>query len=70
MNHLDLIKLPALMERARGEPEMIVGLLDGPVVTNHPGLESEHSREIPGSIRGCVVNARIKLVEFCLLHTA
>src|SRR6266849_4073847 len=52
MNHLDLVKLTALMERTSGQPEMMVGLLDGPVATNHPDLESEHIREIPGSIRG------------------
>ena len=52
MNHLDLIKLPALMERTSGKPEMMVGLLDGPVVTSHPDLEREHIREIPGSRRG------------------
>jgi Subtilase family len=52
MNHLDLIKLPAVMERTSGKPEIMVGLLDGPVVTNHPDIESEHIREIPGSRRG------------------
>jgi subtilisin family serine protease len=52
MKHLDLVKLTALMERTSGQPEMMVGLLDGPVATNHPDLESEHIREMPGSIRG------------------
>jgi len=51
MNHLDLVKLTALMERTSGQPEMMVGLLDGPVATTHPDLEREHIREIPGSIR-------------------
>jgi subtilisin family serine protease len=51
MNHLDLVKLTALMERTSGQPEMMIGLLDGPVATNHPDLESEHIREIPGSMR-------------------
>src|SRR6266700_2056184 len=51
MNHLDLVKLTALMERTSGKPEIMVGLLDGPVATNHPDLASEHIREIPGSIR-------------------
>jgi hypothetical protein len=40
MNHLDLIKLTALMERTSGQPEIMVGLLDGPVATNHPDLAS------------------------------
>ncbi len=52
MNHLDLVKLTALMEHTSGQPEIMVGLLDGPVATNHPDLASEHIREIPGSIRG------------------
>src|SRR6266849_4946 len=52
MNHLDLVKLPPLMERTSGKSEIMVGLLDGPVATNHPDLESERIREIPGSIRG------------------
>ena len=52
MNHLDLVKLPALMELTSGRPEVTVGLLDGPVATHHPDLASEHIREIPGSVRG------------------
>jgi subtilisin family serine protease len=51
MNHLGLVNLTALMERTSGEPEIVVGLLDGPVATNHPDLTNEHIREIPGSIR-------------------
>src|SRR5690349_9126048 len=52
MNHLDLVNLTALMERTGGQPEIMVGLLDGPVATNHPDLESEHIREIPGRMHG------------------
>jgi subtilisin family serine protease len=66
MNHLDLIKLTALMERTGGKSEMIVGLLDGPVATNHPDLESEHIREIPGS--RCGVCTQTKSVA-CLHGT-
>src|SRR5438445_8166952 len=58
MNHLDLVKLTALMERTSGQPEMMVGLLDGPVATNHPDLASEHIREIPGSIHGACTQAK------------
>jgi subtilisin family serine protease len=46
---LELIKLTALMERTNGRPEVRIGLIDGPVVTGHPDLASEHLREIPGS---------------------
>jgi subtilisin family serine protease len=49
MGPLDLIKLTALMERSSGSPEVAIGLIDGPVVTQHPDLASEHLREIPGN---------------------
>src|SRR5712691_8171111 len=58
MKHLDLVKLTALMERTSGQPEIIVGLLDGPVATNHPDLESEHIRQIPGSICGACTQTK------------
>ncbi len=58
MNHLDLVKLTALMERTSGQPEIMIGLLDGPVATNHPDLESGHIREIPGSIRGACTQTK------------
>ena len=49
MNPLDLVKLTALMERTSGSPEVKIGLIDGPVATQHPDLAGEHLREIPGS---------------------
>ena len=49
MDPLDLVKLTALMERTSGSPEVKIGLIDGPVVTQHPDLAGEHLREIPGS---------------------
>lgn len=52
MNHLELVRLSELMEHSSGRPEIIVGLLDGPVATNHPDLANEHIREIPGSVHG------------------
>src|SRR5713101_2124707 len=58
MNHLDLVKLTALMERTSGKSEIMVGLLDGPVATNHPDLEREHIREIPGSIGGACTQTK------------
>jgi len=45
---LDLIKLTALMERTAGSPGVKIGLIDGPVLTQHPDLEREHVREISG----------------------
>ena len=46
---LELVKLTALMERTSGSPEVKIGLIDGPVATQHPDLAGENLREIPGS---------------------
>lgn len=45
---LELVKLTTLMERTSGIPEVRIGLIDGPVVTQHPDLAREHMREIVG----------------------
>ncbi|MGH7792592.1 MAG: peptidase S8, partial [Thermodesulfobacteriota bacterium] len=52
MNLLDLVKLTPLMELTSGRPEIIVGLIDGPVVMNHIGLSRENIREVPGTLAG------------------
>jgi subtilisin family serine protease len=52
VNPLELVKLTALMERSRGSPEVKIGLIDGPVVTQHPDLANEHLHEIPGNYSG------------------
>jgi subtilisin family serine protease len=57
MNPLDLVKLPALMERTSGSPELKIGLIDGPVVTQHSDLAGEHLREIPGNNGGACTQA-------------
>ena len=49
MDALELVKLSALMARTSGNPAVKIGLIDGPVATNHPDLASEHLSEIPGS---------------------
>ncbi len=51
-NVLDLVKLTPLMELTSGRPEIIIGLVDGPVVIGHPDLAGENVREIPGRIVG------------------
>jgi subtilisin family serine protease len=48
LDALELVKLTALMERTSGSPEVTIGLIDGPVVTQHPDLAGNHLREIPG----------------------
>jgi subtilisin family serine protease len=55
MNYLDLVKLTALMEHTGGRPEIMVALLDGPIARHHPDLESEHIREIAGSVHGTCI---------------
>jgi subtilisin family serine protease len=49
MDPRDLVNLTALMERTSGNPDLKIGLIDGPVVTEHPDLATEHVREIPGN---------------------
>jgi subtilisin family serine protease len=52
MNPLDLVKLSQLMELTSGRPEVVIGLIDGPVAVDHPDLASSNVREIPGMIGG------------------
>jgi subtilisin family serine protease len=54
---LDSIKLTPLIERSSGRAEIMVGLIDGPVATNHPDLAGENIREIPGRLRGTCAEA-------------
>jgi subtilisin family serine protease len=49
MDPLGLVKLPALMDRTSGSPEVKIGLIDGPVAVQHPDLATESLREIPGN---------------------
>jgi subtilisin family serine protease len=48
MGFLDLIKLTPMMQLTSGRPEIVIGLIDGPVARDHPDLVVEHIREIPG----------------------
>jgi subtilisin family serine protease len=45
------------MERTTGTPDVKIGLIDGPVVMNHPDLSSERVSEIPGSVSGACARA-------------
>jgi subtilisin family serine protease len=45
---LELVNLTALMERTSGGPDVKIGLIDGPVVTQHADLASQSLREIRG----------------------
>jgi subtilisin family serine protease len=56
-NVLDLVNLTSLMELTSGRPEIVIGLVDGPVVIGHPDLTGENVREIPGRIGGTCAQA-------------
>jgi subtilisin family serine protease len=46
MNFLDLVTLSPLMKLTSGNPELKIGLIDGPVATAHPELTSANIREV------------------------
>lgn len=52
MAPLDLVKLTPLMAHTSGKPEIVVGLVDGPVAMNHADLAASNMRQIPGKITG------------------
>lgn len=49
---LDLVNLSGLMELSSGTPGVRIGIIDGPVATDHPDLEKENIHEIPGKLSG------------------
>lgn len=57
MSPLEQVKLPALMARTSGSSDVRIGLIDGPVLTHHPDLSSEHLREISGYNGGTCTQA-------------
>jgi hypothetical protein len=54
---LDVIGLTPLMERTSGSPRVLVALVDGPIVMDHPDLAADRIREIPGTLRGTCARA-------------
>ncbi|MGH9445648.1 MAG: S8 family serine peptidase [Terriglobia bacterium] len=44
MGPVDVVNLAPLMNRTAGRPEIIIGLIDGPVLLHHPDLENQHIR--------------------------
>jgi subtilisin family serine protease len=57
MNATELCHLTPLMELTAGRPEVLVGLVDGPVALDHPELAGASVREIPGRLRGSCASA-------------
>lgn len=54
MSYLGMVKLAKIMELTKGKSEIKVGLIDGPVSSNHPNLESSNIREVSGRNGTCV----------------
>lgn len=48
MGLLDLVKLTPLMALSEGRPEIVIGLIDGPIIRDHPDLAVASIREVPG----------------------
>lgn len=58
-NPLNLVRLTALMEITTGRPEIKVGLIDGPIVKNHPDLAGENIHEVPGKSGACAQTSSV-----------
>jgi subtilisin family serine protease len=48
VDFFNLVQLAPLMELSSGSPEIVIGLMDGPVAINHPDLAAESVRGISG----------------------
>lgn len=57
MNPLDTVQLTPLMQLSSGRADIVVGLIDGPVTTNHPDLSTSNIREVDGQMRGACASA-------------
>lgn len=53
MGVLDSVKLTELMHLTCGGPSIVIGLIDGPVVTAHPDLAGAHILEVAGKSSKC-----------------
>lgn len=54
---LDLVGLTPLMERGAGRPEIVVGIIDGPVALGHPDLGPVRLREVSGEAQGACMRS-------------
>lgn len=55
MDQLDLVGLSALMRVTDGRPEVVIGLIDGPVAIDHPKLASGRILTVQGAAEACVL---------------
>lgn len=53
MDPLELVRLPRLMALTRGNADLVVGLVDGPVALDHPDLATGYIRTLAGFPIGC-----------------
>jgi subtilisin family serine protease len=56
MSLLGSVGLPPLMERSRGSPSIVVGLIDGPVASSHADLADGNIRAVPGTLGACATS--------------
>jgi len=54
---LELVRLPDLMRRGPGRPEVTIALIDGPVARDLPDFAVATIREIPGKLKGTCARA-------------
>ena len=52
LDPIDLVRLTPLIDRTSGRPDVIIGLIDGPVAMHHSALASQNIREISGNGSG------------------
>lgn len=52
-----LVRLGPLMDRGPGRADVVIGLIDGPVATDHADLAGARIRAIPGIAVGCAVDS-------------
>lgn len=52
MRPVDLVRLAPVMEITGGNPQVSIGLIDGPIATGHPDLAGARIREVGGPGQG------------------
>jgi subtilisin family serine protease len=52
-----LVALTPVMARTSGNPEIPIGLIDGPVALDHPDLAAENIHEVPGKLPAMCADA-------------
>lgn len=54
LDALELVRLPPLMERTSGSPDVAIGLIDGPIAVDHINFRNTPIRTIPDAVmHGC-----------------